>query len=169
MDRTPTDNPVVRLPQRHDCRPRLDSYVYGPSGYVTHVAIGSHRKRPVLTTNPQVAGLICACLEAAAFAQGGRLYCYCLMPDHLHFLVAIDPGGSNVATIVRSFGIRVTMRTKHLCAPPLFQRSFYDSVVREDDDLPERCTYVVNNPVRQELVADWRDYPYTWLSPELGS
>lgn len=157
------------LPRRHNRRPRLDPVVYGPSGHATHVNIGAYKRRPVLTEQERVAHLILECLRAAAAAQGADLFVYCLMPDHLHLVAAMRPGGSDIATLVKSFGIRATKRTKHLLPSPLFQRSFYDSVLRGDSDLPDRCLYVVENPVRRQLVEDWHDYPYTWLSPEIGS
>ena len=164
------DNPPDALLRRRNQRPRLDPFVYGPSGLATHVNIGAYNRRPVLTANPKVAALILQCLQAAAAAQDATLYCYCLMPDHLHFIAAIERGGTDIPTLVKSFSIRLTRRTRDLCSERLLQRSFYDVVIRpERDDLVERCGYVVNNPVRKELVRDWHDYPYAWLHQEMGS
>lgn len=157
------------LPHRHDRRPRLDPVVYGPSGYATHVNIGAYRHRPVLTVDDGVARLIFDCLQNAAAAHNATLYVYCLMPDHLHFVAAINPGGTTITKLVQSFGIRVTTKTKHLKPPPLFQRSFYDTVLEDHSELVGRCEYVIGNPVRKHLVEDWRDYPYTWLAPEMGT
>jgi putative transposase len=157
------------LPRRLDRRPRLDPYVYGPSGYAVHVTIGAYEGESRLTANMLVAGAIVHCLEGAAGSHHGELYAYCLMPDHLHFIVAIQPGGTTITRLVQAFRVSTTMRTKLLQAPPLFQRGFYDTVIRGDALLPDRCNYVVNNPVRRGIVTDWREYPYAWLSPEMGS
>ena len=42
-----------------------------------------------------------------------------------------------------------------------WQKDFYDHIIRTDEDLGVQIRYIANNPVRRELVRDWRDYSYT--------
>jgi putative transposase len=107
--------------------------------------------------------------------HGWVLYCYCLMPDHLHFVVrlpepgATPPGVSARATIrgtilehVGRFKAYTTTRIwwRNGKQGPLWQRSSYDRVLRYADSLDPVIAYVLNNPVRKGLVEDWREYPY---------
>jgi len=42
-----------------------------------------------------------------------------------------------------------------------WQKSYFDHVVRKDEDLARQAFYIADNPVRKGLVEDWRDYPLT--------
>ncbi len=41
----------------------------------------------------------------------------------------------------------------------MWQRSFFDHALRREEDLRKAAEYVLNNPVRDGLVEDRRDYP----------
>jgi REP element-mobilizing transposase RayT len=40
----------------------------------------------------------------------------------------------------------------------LWQPSFYDHVLRKDEDLLETAKYIFNNPVRKKIVEHYQDY-----------
>jgi len=95
------------------------------------------------------------------------LFCYCLMLDHLHFIVqlpdAVRPlrnGGirgiapQTVMDLVGDYKSYVTSQLwwKHGHTPSLWQRSSYDSVIRYNESINEAVVYLLNNPVRKELV-----------------
>ncbi len=42
----------------------------------------------------------------------------------------------------------------------LWQKSFYDHVIRKEEDLNSIAGYIFNNPVRKELVENYEDYPF---------
>ncbi len=42
----------------------------------------------------------------------------------------------------------------------VWQKDFYDHVIREDDDLAVHVRYVLDNPCRKGLVNDWEEYPF---------
>ena len=70
---------------------------------------------------------------------------YVIMPDHIHFILLLNDGTMwassptrNVSNIVRSFKIMVTKEVGY----PVFQRSFYDHVIRNEQD------YIENNPLK---------------------
>ena len=70
---------------------------------------------------------------------------YVIMPDHIHFILLLDDGTMwassptrNVSNIVRSFKIMVTKEVGY----SVFQRSFYDHVIRNEQD------YIENNPLK---------------------
>ena len=77
---------------------------------------------------------------------------YVIMPDHIHMIVRLDNGSmwastptnpnKNVSNIVRSLKI---LTTKEIgCS--IFQRSYYDHVIRNRQDYDETWQYIENNP-----------------------
>ena len=44
---------------------------------------------------------------------------------------------------------------------PLWQKNFYDHIVRKEESLLKIAEYIVDNPVRKELVSEWEEYPYS--------
>lgn len=47
--------------------------------------------------------------------------------------------------------------------PKIWQPSFFDYVVPSEEKLNEKIEYILHNPVEDNLVADWRDWPYILL------
>ena len=79
---------------------------------------------------------------------------YVIMPDHVHLIIRINNGTMwassptrNVATIVRSLK---TLTTKEI-GEPIFQRSYYDHIIRNQDDYNEKWDYIENNPQKYAL------------------
>ena len=76
---------------------------------------------------------------------------YVLMPDHIHLIVRIDNGRmwasaptKNLSGIVRSIK---TLTTKEI-GVSIFQRSYYDHVIRNQQDYDEIWGYIENNPLK---------------------
>ena len=99
--------------------------------------------------------------EAAARAHF-EVVAYCFMPDHLHLLVQTGDGADLVG-FVRLFKQRSGYAYRRLTGDPevLWQKSYYDHVLRRDEDLHAAARYVWGNPVRGGLVENARDYPYS--------
>ena len=86
-----------------------------------------------------------------------------IMPNHLHgILIIYDTcrGGSRTAPtkpLGRLIGAFKTVSTKRINmrqgtpGTKLWQRSFYDHVIRDDDDLNRVREYIQNNPLRWAL------------------
>lgn len=79
---------------------------------------------------------------------------YVVMPDHLHILLqlhAADAAGSRprptVPTIIGQYKAGVSRKCK--CA--LWQASYYDHVVRSEQELLEIQRYIENNPLQWVL------------------
>ncbi len=90
------------------------------------------------------------------------------MPDHLHLVVMVPEGVD-----VLSFMHHLKLRSGFLCNRPLgssgpfWQRSYYDHVIRREEDLRAIRTYVRENPVRAGLVEEVDAYPYSGsLAPD---
>lgn len=82
-----------------------------------------------------------------------------VMPDHLHWLVALDKGSlADLMCRVKSRSSQAYNR-RHGRQGQLWQRGYYDRALRRDEDLKAAALYVVKNPVRAGLVARLGDYP----------
>ncbi|HSB90518.1 MAG TPA: hypothetical protein VLD63_10890 [Anaerolineales bacterium] len=48
----------------------------------------------------------------------------------------------------------------------VWQKDFYDHVLRTEEDLRRQVRYIMENPVRGGLATEWRDYPFTGVFGE---
>jgi putative transposase len=42
----------------------------------------------------------------------------------------------------------------------VWQKDFYDHIIRDEQDLTNHIRYILLNPVRKGLVSSWREYPH---------
>ena len=82
---------------------------------------------------------------------------YVIMPDHIHMIIRLDNGSmwastptNKIASIVRSIK---TLTTKEI-GESIFQRSYYDHVIRNQRDYDEIWAYIENNPRKWMLQND---------------
>ena len=95
---------------------------------------------------------------------GQAVYVFCLMPDHLHLLLSPLESGTPVTQYMSSLISKITrLSWKYGYSSKLMQRSFYDHIIRKEEDLRQIAEYILDNPVRRCLVQRWEDYPYCGL------
>jgi putative transposase len=85
---------------------------------------------------------------------------YVIMPDHIH-LFRRGPDdfqlGRWIALLKQNLGKQIApARTS-----PLWQRGFFDHVLRSDESYAQKWNYVRQNPVRAGLVENADDWPYS--------
>jgi putative transposase len=72
-------------------------------------------------------------------ARNAVLFSWCIMPDHLHFLLQ----DKDVIDFVRIFKGRLTPEARRLeRGRALWQRSFYDHALREAESLGDVARYI---------------------------
>ncbi|HJZ04900.1 MAG TPA: hypothetical protein VI935_09660 [Thermodesulfobacteriota bacterium] len=42
----------------------------------------------------------------------------------------------------------------------LWQKSFYDHILRNEESVIETVRYIFNNPVRKGMVGEFKEYPF---------
>jgi putative transposase len=89
------------------------------------------------------------------------VHAYCVMPDHLHLLVGGTAATSNLQTFVTTLKRNTAWEAKQQFGVRLWQRSFYDHIVRHENEAEMIAWYIWKNPVRQGLCEDPREYPYS--------
>ena len=81
------------------------------------------------------------------------------MPDHLHLLVE-GSEASDLPVFVKDFKQRTGFQYRRARGQSLWQKSYYDHILRTEEDVHGVARYIVGNPVRAGLVAAANDYPY---------
>jgi REP element-mobilizing transposase RayT len=80
------------------------------------------------------------------------------MPDHLHWLLADASRAGDAVIRFKSLSTRVSWQRG--VRGRLWQRSYWDHVIRRQEDLREVAEYIVQNPVRAGLVRQASEYPW---------
>lgn len=72
---------------------------------------------------------------------------YAVMPDHLHLLITLREGAPSIPRIIQQFKGSVTKQI----GKPVWQKSYYDHIIRSQADYNEKWTYIENNPKKYLL------------------
>lgn len=95
------------------------------------------------------------------------LHAWVLMPDHWHGLIELGDG-ERLSDLMRAFKANVSRRLR-LQWPelgPVWEKSFHDRALRQEEEAIAVARYLVLNPVRAGLVRRVGDYPFwnaAWL------
>lgn len=137
---------------------RLPDYDHNANG-AYFVTICTQNRRKILSDNvgddahivPKPYGRI----VEKYIRNASEIVKYVIMPDHIHLIIQLDKGAmwesppterktqqNRVSTIVRSIK---ALTTKEV-GEPIFQRSYYDHVIRNQKDFDEVWKYIENNP-----------------------
>ena len=89
------------------------------------------------------------------------LYAFCIMPNHIHIVIATSNNMSIINWIQRIKGKTTRTAWKHGFTGSVLQRRFYDHFIQTDEDLLKHCKYVLENPVRKGLEQERTKPPFT--------
>lgn len=85
---------------------------------------------------------------------GVRVEKHCIMPDHIHLILVIggEPDGRTqfaptVSRVIKQFKGSITKQIGR----PIWQKSFYDYGIRNQQDYDEIWEYIDNNPLKYRL------------------
>jgi len=109
---------------------------------------------------------------------------FVVMPNHFHGILVIHdcrgtacraptekfgrPTPRSLPTIIRSFKSAVTKRINALRKTPgarLWQRNYYEHVIRNEDDLNEIRQYILDNPVKWDMDENNPDRQVNEIKP----
>ena len=133
--------------------PRLPSFDY-QGGYTYHLVFTTRNRLPRFR-DPRVVWSCLSCLQESASRYAFDVVAYCFMPSHLHLLVT----GTDDAPLVR-FAQHFKQATGHRHGG-LWQRSYYDHIIRREEALEDVARYIWDNPVQAGLVRGVMDYAYS--------
>ena len=145
---------------------RLSGYDYSKSGYY-HVTICTEGRKPVLSTVGR--GLAPAANTVTLTGIGKiaeeqlllleKRYSnvtvedYIIMPDHIHLILIIknEDGLINNLRTKKSISTIVGQLKRSISKEigfPIWQKSFYEHIIRDENDYLEKAEYILNNPLK---------------------
>ncbi len=97
---------------------------------------------------------------------GFKLYCFCLMPNHVHLLMEIAETG-RLQSIMRGINLSYTIffNNKYEKVGHLWQDRFLSRVIEKDHYFLNCIEYIEHNPLRAKLTQDIETY--RWVSCNL--
>lgn len=145
---------LKRLPKR--TRLRLAPEVYeGPRAFSVTISTNGRRKA---FRNRKAVSLCLTVLEQTAAKEGMEVLVYCFMPDHLHLLLEAKEGASLIR-FMKAFKQISAYRYGRMFGEPLWQKGYYEHVLRKEEDMLEVAEYIMQNPIRAGLVSSIEEYP----------
>lgn len=148
-------DPIKPLPKR----PRLDSEAYlGQQRCSLTLTTHNHA---LVFTNSDIFQLMCSVLWDTATKNAFRVWVFCFMPDHLHLLIEGKEDFSDIQKFVKDFKQKSGYEYKQLTNKKLWGTSYFDHMLRNEEDTIVVVRYILENPVRAGLVKSWWEYPYS--------
>jgi putative transposase len=89
------------------------------------------------------------------------VHAFCFMPDHVHLLLEGTAAGSDVLRFVAQWKQQTGYLFRNDVPKGLWQRRFYDHILRSDDLPALVAWYIWMNPVRRGMVAEPHEYPFS--------
>lgn len=93
-----------------------------------------------------------------------------VLPEHLHAIWRLPEDDDDFSTrwslIKAGFTRRLGAASKSVGRKRernIWQRRFWEHLIRDDEDMAAHIDYVHGNPVKHGLVADMGDWPYSTL------
>ena len=129
-----------------------------------------HKRKPSLSSEREKNLLLDIIREVKA-EMPFRLIAYVILDDHFHCILRPETG-SNFSSILQSIKLRFTHRLKReqgITTPlSLWQRRFWDHLLRDTDDLHRHLDYIHYNPVKHGYVIDPADYQWSSFKAHLA-
>ena len=136
-------------------RMRLKDFDYSSNG-AYFVTICAQNRRTVFT-NDEKHILETELLALRDRFSGLTIDTYVTMADHVHVIFMFDDCRSSLPEIIQAFKSLSTVSMKqHSAISRLWQRGYFDRMVRNDAELEALREYIRNNPIGAEIKGQGR-------------
>ena len=142
---------------RKRIRLAASSYVGRSWYFLTLCAQG----REARFNQPVLAQRLVELMHESAEAEGFQIVAFCFMPDHVHLLAGGRGADSDLQAFVKGFKQRSGFWFKREFGKHLWQRYFYDHILRTGDHWEAVAWYIWMNPVRKGLCEESKDWPFS--------
>ncbi len=105
-----------------------------------------------------------------------------ILPDHLHTLWTLPEGAPDFSTrwrlIKHTFSVGAQAPVNQRGERQIWQRRFWEHLIRDADDWENHMAYIHYNPVKHGYASHPRDWPYSsftrcvergWYGPDWGT
>ncbi len=139
-------------------RPRWKEFDY--TGKHRYFLTFCTRERRAIFTAPDVVASTWSQILKAAGETQFHVTAYVFMPDHIHLLVEGTTTECDLGRFVSLAKQRAAYTFGEQHERRLWQPSFYDHVLRDEESSLTFIRYIIENPLRSGLVERIEDYPF---------
>lgn len=90
--------------------------------------------------------------------NGVRIDYYCIMPNHIHIIIAINkaagasprPTLNSIICAYKSITTRLINKMDNVSGRSMFQTSYFEHIIRNEQELYEIRKYIEKNPIKWE-------------------
>ena len=156
------------LPKRKQIR--LKDYNYSQNGYY-YITICAKDKKPLfgkiesgeMKLNHYGKIALDEMMDIQTHYQNVKIDKFVIMPNHVHCIIIIDGAGAAsgaptamgenpvLGNIVRGYKSAVSRK----CKNSIWQRSYYEHIIRNETDYLEIYKYIEENPIKWEKDSYW--------------
>ncbi|MDD8017730.1 MAG: transposase [Bacteroidota bacterium] len=110
----------------------------------------------LLLSNESTASILIAEWKSAPERHGWHIGQYVIMPDHVHFFCSAGNESKSLSNFMKHWKELTSKRIKKECGTEgnIWQREFFDHVIRNEESYAQKKEYIFNNPVRAGLVTN---------------
>jgi putative transposase len=97
-----------------------------------------------------------------------ELHAAVVMPDHVHLiftpLISREKWTFSLPEMMHAIKGRAAHAVNQSLkrSGPVWQDEFFDHVLRTNESMSEKISYICQNPVRANLVKEEQEYPWLW-------
>lgn len=149
---------MENLPKRK--QNRLQGYDYSQNGYY-FVTICTENRMLLLSENRN-ADIAKAEIKETEKRYNVEISPYVIMPDHIHMVIKLcaakreeQSPSSTLNDILCTFKSRTAKAINeqdHCRGRKVWQRSYYDRIIRDETDYARVAEYILNNPLYREIA-----------------
>ena len=153
---------------------RLDEITRAVDPPIYFITLCALKRKPI-PADPMIAKMLIRSLHRCASESGWLVGRYVLMPDHVHSFccpkkyreAAERPPESRSDFIGRWKSETTRLVWDNGRTGLLWQREFFDHLIRSDESYDEKWQYMMENPVRRGLCANSDEWKYQGEFDEL--
>ena len=148
------------------------TYVTGATYFFTVVTA---RRKPIFASGDAV-DLLRRAFRHVRANHPFQIDAICILPDHIHCVWTLPEGDSDHSTRWRLIKARFTRTCGENVARPVWQKRYWEHLIRDEEDFRRHVDYIHYNPVKHGLAdrpIDWKyssfdkwiergDYPPDW-------
>jgi len=136
-------------------------YVAGGTYFFTLV---THQRKPIFS-DLEAIDTLRAAFKYAITRHPFTIVANVILPDHIHSVWTLPPNDSNFSTRWRLIkGYFTRNWTNPDIKVPVWQRRFWEHLIRDETDLSNHVEYIHYNPVKHGLANSPYDWPYSSFS-----
>jgi putative transposase len=126
--------------------------------FITNI---TYMRTPILIDNID---LFWKGIETAHKTSDFELRAWVILNDHFHIMVV--PETINISNLMHSIKLSFSMnyRKMHNCSGSIWQKRFWDHLIRDEEDYYQHLNYIHYNPVKHGYVKNVFDYPHSSIT-----